>query len=222
VYVDGFNLYNRRLRYRPQFKWLNLKTLADIILAPPMVVTRVNYYTARISGKLDRDAPKRQQAYLDALATVPEIAIHYGKFMYSKKWAALVLPAEAKPDTYSWPSTLPELVRVQKAEEKGSDVNLGCHLVRDALTNAFDVAVVLTNDTDLVEPMRIAIHEASKRVGLLSPIIKRRTSAGKWDAAHPSLTSVASFTVYIHNSHLASAQFPADRIGSAMKPSSWV
>jgi hypothetical protein len=43
VYIDGFNLYYRRLKRAPQFKWLNLKALCDSILAPPMVVTRVNY-----------------------------------------------------------------------------------------------------------------------------------------------------------------------------------
>ncbi len=51
-----------------------------------------------------------------------------------------------------------------KSEEKGSDVNLGAHLVRDAFTDAFDVAVILTNDSDLVEPVRIAVQEAGKRV----------------------------------------------------------
>ncbi|HEX3443950.1 MAG TPA: hypothetical protein VHS80_04480 [Chthoniobacterales bacterium] len=34
-------------------------------------------------------------------------------------------------------------------EEKGSDVNLGVHLVRDAFKASFDEAAVLTNDTDL-------------------------------------------------------------------------
>jgi hypothetical protein len=38
-------------------------------------------------------------------------------------------------------------------------VNLGVHLVRDAFRRAFDVAAVLTNDTDLVEPMRIVTRE---------------------------------------------------------------
>jgi hypothetical protein len=85
---------------------------------------------------------------LDALAIIPEISVHYGNFLFSQKWAALVKPPQAKPSGYAWPVVLPALVLVEKAEEKGSEVNLACHLVRDALTNAFDVAVVLTNDTD--------------------------------------------------------------------------
>jgi len=48
VYIDGFNLYNRRLKPNPQFKWLNIKALCDLILSAPMKVTKVNYYTARV------------------------------------------------------------------------------------------------------------------------------------------------------------------------------
>jgi hypothetical protein len=58
---------------------------------------------------------------------------------------------------------------VWKTEEKGSDVNLGAHLVRDALTGRLDRAAVLTNDTDLLEPIRIVTQEAKLPVTLLTP-----------------------------------------------------
>ncbi len=223
VYVDGFNLYNRRLKLKPQYKWLNIKALADHILAAPMSVERVNYYTARVSGNLDPDAPRRQQAYLSALGTVPETEITYGKFTYHNKWAALAAPPETRPAGYVWNNPLPDLVLVQKAEEKGSDVNLGSHLVRDAFLDAFDVGIVITNDTDLVEPMRIARHEAGKSIGLLSPVIQKRQPNGKWLAASPSLKAAANFTLYIHNAHLAACQFPDPIPGTAIrKPDSWV
>lgn len=35
-------------------------------------------------------------------------------------------------------------------EEKGSDVNLAAHLVKDAWRGLFESAVVISNDTDLV------------------------------------------------------------------------
>jgi hypothetical protein len=60
--------------------------------------------------------------------------------------------------------------------EKGSDVNLGVHLVRDAFTHRFDAAAVLTNDTDLVEPIRIVPQEAGLPVTLLTPARKPATS----------------------------------------------
>jgi hypothetical protein len=58
---------------------------------------------------------------------------------------------------------------VWKTEEKGSDVNLGAHLVRDAFRGRFDLAAVLTNDTDLVEPIRIVTQELHLPVTLLTP-----------------------------------------------------
>jgi uncharacterized LabA/DUF88 family protein len=221
VYVDGFNLYNRRLKHRPDLKWLNLKALCDGILRPPMVVQTVNYYTARLSGKLDPGMPGRQATYLAALATVPEISIHYGNFLFSKRWAALAQPLDSRPRGYVWTRPIPKLVWVEKAEEKGSDVNLACHLVRDALTNVFDVGIIISNDTDLVEPINIA-GNAGKQIGLLSPI-ERSKRGKKWAGAHSLLVAAADFTIYIHNKHLQQAQFPNPIAGTTIrKPAMWV
>jgi uncharacterized LabA/DUF88 family protein len=169
--IDGFNLYYRMLKARPANKWLNPVALVSHILRPDHNIIQLNYYIARVSKRAhDPDAPARQAIYLKALGTVPEIKIHEGSFMTSEQWMPLAMPAQAKPDGYVWGDPHPNVVKVVKSEEKGSDVNLGVHLVRDAFTNAFDVAVVITNDSDLVEPIRIATKEADKRVGLLVPV----------------------------------------------------
>jgi hypothetical protein len=154
IYVDGFNLYFRLLVNRPAAKWLNVKALAEKLLDPTNVVTGVKYYTARVSGRIDAAAPARQQIYLDALGAVPEISIHMGSFLLSEKFAGLVKPPEFCPCVTLAPPW-PDVVRVIKVEEKGSDVNLASHLLLDALQGNFDVAAVLSNDSDLVEPDRI-------------------------------------------------------------------
>ena len=48
---------------------------------------------------------------------------------------------------------------MDKTEEKGSDVNLASHLLRDAFSKKFEVAVLITNDSDLAEPVWIVAHE---------------------------------------------------------------
>jgi uncharacterized LabA/DUF88 family protein len=217
VYIDGFNLYYRMLKARPAEKWLNPLALAQAVLQPAHEITRVNYYIARVSARAhDPFAPARQAIYLNALGTVPEIAIHEGSFMTSEPWMALASPPQAKPQGYAWTVPAPSLVKVVKSEEKGSDVNLGVHLVRDAFTDAFDVAVVITNDSDLVEPIRIATLEARKRVGLLVPV-KYPTQ---------SLIDAASFHLHIRPGHLMKSQFPNPvelPDGSRLhKPESWV
>jgi hypothetical protein len=53
-------------------------------------------------------------------------------------------------------------------EEKGSDVSLASHLIHDAWAGRFKAGAVLSNDTDLVEPIRIVTQELKKPVVLLS------------------------------------------------------
>ena len=64
-------------------------------------------------------------------------------------------------------------------------------------TDAFDVAYLLTNDFDLVEPVRIAVLEANKAMGITHP-----------SQVPASLAAVASFQLHIRPGHLARSQFP--------------
>ena len=169
VYIDGFNLYYRALK-ATRHKWLNISALMAAVLPPGGQVVVINYYTARISGRTDPAAPARQHAYLRALSSLPEVRIHYGKFLAHKKWAGLAQPPDFRPSFVLPAGAAPQVAYVWKTEEKGSDVNLGVHLVRDAFTGAFDEAAVLTNDTDLIEPLRIVTQEAGKAVTLLTPV----------------------------------------------------
>ena len=47
-----------------------------------------------------------------------------------------------------------------------SDVNLAVHMLNDAWMNEFDSAVVVTNDSDISEAMRIVKTQLNKNVGL--------------------------------------------------------
>lgn len=64
VYVDGFNLYYRMLRERPQHKWLNPLALAAAVLKPGQNIIKLNYYIAQVSARAhDPAAPARQATY---------------------------------------------------------------------------------------------------------------------------------------------------------------
>ncbi len=164
VYVDGFNLYYRALK-NSKHKWLNLQALCEASLPKPCQIVVINYYTARVSGRPNPDSAKDQNTYLEALGT---LHIHLGNFQVTNKWMFLAQPIEFKPPGAT-PYPVPDFVCVVKTEEKGSDVNLGAHLVRDAFTGAFEHAVIITNDTDLREPLRIVVQEAKLPVTLLTP-----------------------------------------------------
>ncbi len=98
-------------------------------------------------------------------------------------------------------------------EEKGSDVNLAAHLLNDAWKAAFEAAVVISNDTDLVTPIQMVSVERGKPVFVVCP--------GRWAMA-PDLERVATFKRHIHASMLAQSQFPDPVPNTAIrKPPSW-
>jgi len=196
VYVDGFNLYYRALAQRP-YKWLNLHALASGILAQNQIV-EIKYYTARVSGARDPGDPGRQTPYFRALMTISGLSICYGRFLPKKIMRPLVIP----------PLIGSKYVLVHSTEEKGSDVNLAAHLIRDGFKGKFEAAAVISKDSDLVEPIRIVVRELGLPVGLICP-----------DGAVPSqLKQVASFVRHIVKQDLAAAQFPNPVIGGNGKP----
>ncbi len=104
--------------------------------------------------------------------------------------------------------------RVIKTEEKGSDVNLATHLLHDAHKGRFEIAVVISNDSDLLEPIKIVRQELHKKVGILNP--------------HPNpsraLLPHIDFIKQIRPGVLNAAQFSptlTDARGRFTKPASW-
>ena len=65
-------------------------------------------------------------------------------------------------------------VEVFKTEEKGSDVNLAVELVNDAWSDAFDCAVIVSNDADLERAMRIVKQQRKKHILLFTPGAPKR------------------------------------------------
>jgi len=212
VYVDGFNLYYRALR-RTRHKWLNLHALCEASLPKSCNIVAINYYTARVSGIRNPTSPKDQNTYLKALGTLPTLRVHFGNFQVTNAWMPLAEPFQFWPPGQA-PFPIPELVCVVKTEEKGSDVNLGAHLVRDALNGAFEHAVIVTNDTDLREPLRLVVEDVGLPATLLTP------------TSNPAVTLRKLASEVRHLSpYLGVSQFPDPVIGldgnPIVKPEDW-
>ena len=224
-YVDGFNLYMARLKHNRQFRWLNLGELARIIATrddSAAKIEHVNFYTAYVSGKIDPDAVRKQQAYLAALKSTPLVSVHTGNFVISERWVKVSHPPLSKPDGYTWNEPYPEFIKAHIPQEKGSDVKLGVHLVRDSYENRFDRAYVITSDTDLVEPIRIATEELGKDVVIVPPIKFKPSS----QPIAPSLIRVASSHCFLEDLDFTLCQFPdtVNRLhkSSISKPLDWI
>jgi hypothetical protein len=207
-YIDAFNLYYGCLK-NGAYKWLNLTEFCTRSYPPPAnSLHRIRYFTARVKPyPNDPQQPVRQQAYLRALATLPEVSLHYGQYLKSKVYMRLVTPLPGGPD----------VAHVYKSEEKGSDVNLATYLLLDAFNDDYEAAVVVSNDSDLMEPIRIARYELNKNVLVLFPCLPGRHGSN-------NLKKVASLHANVDQAILAASQFPvqfADAHGMIHKPATW-
>jgi len=209
VYVDGFNLYYGLLKGTAH-KWLDLGTLFNKLL-PKNDVILVKYFTARViefPGK--PGTPRRQRTYLRALRATGGVETLFGHFLSSEVTMRL---ADGSGRS----------ARVIKHEEKGSDVNLAVHLVSDGFKGLFDAAVVVSNDSDLAEAIRIVRDDLEFPVGLVPPV-KKADIRSKRRRVSKALVTRASFTRSISNGLLRSSQLPltiTDANGEFSKPGDW-
>lgn len=80
VCIDGFNLYYGSVKGIP-YKWLDVSVLAQRLL-PKNQIVQIKYFTALVSARPDDpDKPVRQQTFLRALRTIPNLHIFYGHFL---------------------------------------------------------------------------------------------------------------------------------------------
>lgn len=203
VYIDAFNLYFGCVKNTP-FKWLDLSKLCSILL-PQHQIERIKYFTAYVKALPNSpNAPARQQIYLRALRTLPNLEIIYGHFLSHHVRMPLANPGLGHPKT----------VEVIKTEEKGSDVNLAVHLLHDAYQDRYESAVIVSGDSDLLAAVQIVKNELGKPVGVLNP--QKRPSR--------MLEQYATFYKHIRPGVLAASQFPVtltDEHGTFSKPAGW-
>ena len=204
LYVDGFNLYYGALK-GSRCKWLDLLALFQTVLGSRYDILKIKYFTARVSDTPNNPSKsQRQNVYLRALQHYrPEVEVYFGHFLSHKVRAPLANPVDGS-----------RTVEVIRTEEKGSDVNLAVHVLNDGWLDAYDCAVVVTNDGDIAEAMHLVRkHHDNKQVGLITPR-KRYPS-------HP-LRKHANFARRIRPNALERSQLPNPIPGTKFhKPRSW-
>lgn len=85
VYVDGFNLYYGCLK-GTKYKWLNFSKLCQLLL-PTNTIGNIRYFTAPVVPRAsDPQQGQRQQTYLRALKTIPNLSIIEGHFSVKNVW----------------------------------------------------------------------------------------------------------------------------------------
>ena len=203
IYIDGFNLYYGCLRGTP-YRWLDVSKLSSLLL-PHDEINRIRYFTALLENR--NDSPSRQQdqqSYLRALETIPNLSVHYGHFLTSSVTMRLAHPEPGGPQN----------AVVVRTDEKGSDVNLACYMLLDAFDDDCELAVVISNDSDLAFPIQALRERFGKVAGVLNP---------QQNTSH-KLRTTASFYRPIRQGPLSASQFAGrlrDAVGEFTKPPAW-
>ena len=174
-------------------------------LLPQHDIHRIRYFTALVNNRpVDPTQAQRQQAYLRALQTIPTLTIHYGHFLESTKRMPLAHPLQSGS----------RMVDVLDSEEKGTDVNLATYLLLDAFDDEYDLAVVVSNDSDLQLPIHMTCERLGKQVGVFDPSSRHSFQ----------LQKAASWYRRLRRGPLSASQFPdtlADAHGLVTKPAGW-
>jgi len=194
AYIDGFNLYfGLRQSGLSRFYWLNVRGLAEALTRQGQQLIATKYFTARIAGGQPGDPPdrfrlledkrKRQADYLEALQTLSYFKIYEGKYL-AKSVRCFACGA-------SW----------RTHEEKMPDVRIATEMLTDAFADAFDTALLISGDSDLVPPVR-ALRQLLQHKRVVVAFPPARHSVHLEKAANASLI--------IKEHALAHSQFPAE------------
>jgi uncharacterized LabA/DUF88 family protein len=133
AYIDGFNLYfGLRSSNYQRYLWLNLQRLAQNLLLPTQQLVETKYFTARVATPPDKQ--QRQSIYLEALGTLTDLSIFYGKYMLTDRTCRRCGYTDRIPN------------------EKMTDVNIAVEMLADAFNNRFDTVLLISADSDLIAP----------------------------------------------------------------------
>ena len=167
AYVDGLNLHHGMLDARlHNARWLDLWAMCATLPRPGQRLSLVRYFTARIRD--DLSAAKDQAVFIDALLARGGVEIDFGYF--------LATSVECRQCGFVRP----------RNEEKRTDVNMVVRLLEDAFDDRFDLAIVVSADSDFVAPIEsVRRRFPDKRVMVAFPPKRRSAQLRRAaDAAH--------------------------------------
>lgn len=241
AYIDGYNLHyggrDRCGKGLAGWRWLDVKKLIDGLVTahastwPGATVERVIFCTARIDAVTNPSGAADQDVYLKALVKAGAVThIEYGNYVARVKFAPLAVrdPGSQRPRLVDadWPVKIQDnagqpvpgahfMVSYLHQEEKGTDVNVAVHLLRDALLGQVDAAVVVSNDSDL----RMAVQEARLHVpvGTVNP--RSQYTAGDL-RGRPTDGVGSHWWSTLTASDFTANQLP-DPVGSYTRPAGW-
>ena len=178
AYIDGFNLYfGIKEAGFENCKWLDIKKLVLNLLQPNQLLVDVKYFTSRVNNAPDKQ--KRQATYIEAVEA-SGVTIFYGHYQSNTTTCRNCFATWV---TYN---------------EKMTDVNIATQIMVDAYADNYDMAFLVSGDSDLVPPIRL-VHELFKQKRVFAAFPPKRHSH--------SISFVAKGSISIGRKKLLDAQF---------------
>lgn len=185
-YIDGFNVYHAlEALQKPRLKWLDHWAVAKSYLTPTDTLVSVNFYTAVLTWERGKQA--RHKDYIAALEAAG-CRVILSRFAKVRK--------HCRPmDRYC-----------NRHEEKQTDVSIATDLIADGVEDRYDVAYLVTADSDQVPTIKTFRRLfPNKRLVLCAP-------PGKEDGAR-ELGSVAHDRRPLTEGRLGACLLPEKVIG---------
>lgn len=197
AYIDGFNLYfGLKAAGWKRFYWLNLQTMVRSLLMADQDLVFTKYFTSRVSYPPEKE--RRQATFLEALETLSDFRIYYGHYQTN--------PQHCRKCGR----------RMMVPSEKMTDVNIAVEILSDAYQDMFDVALLMSADSDLTAPV-VAVRNLFPDKRIIVAFPPQRHSA--------QLQRIAHAYIQIGRGTLAKSVFP-DKVNKAdgfilEKPVEW-
>lgn len=199
AYIDGYNLYyGLKDGGFKCYLWLNIQALVQNLLLPQQELVGVRYFTTLVTN--DVNTRLRQKCFINALGTLSLVKIFYGKFQKED--------AHCNGCGNDYQTTC----------EKMTDVGIVTELIKDYYEDKFDMAMLISGDTDLLPPIKL-INENSKNKRVFVAFPPKRVNDDVRKFAKGSMT--------IGRKNLKDSQFP-DTVNSLdgteqfVKPQTWI
>ncbi|MDE7196405.1 MAG: NYN domain-containing protein [Helicobacter sp.] len=153
TYIDGFNLYHSIKALSKQdcsleyLKWQNLPKLAQQFLSRNDEIIKIYFFTAYPYWK-----PKALQNHRNYVAILQDLGVNviFGHFKTRKSYCS-------NCKTYT-----------ESHEEKQTDVNIAMQILKDSYEQTHDMVQIISGDTDLVPPIKLARNEG-KIINIVLP-----------------------------------------------------
>jgi uncharacterized LabA/DUF88 family protein len=154
AYIDGFNLYyGMKAAYGRKYLWLDVEEMCRSLLKTNQQLVAVKYFTARV--RTPQDSQRRQNTYLDALAHQTQTVSIFGRLQMNEVRCSNCGHTRQKP------------------EEKRTDVAIATNLVADAYSRRFDMALLVSGDSDMIPPIQEVSGLAGRRIVVAFPPKRR-------------------------------------------------